>query len=127
MKKIVSVKFDDGTELEVPDVDALRRYIDAYIFQASMRKLAADQSIDWPAVSKAADERQTTKLTKRKTKKETNTRSAKALRKGVTKDQLLEFQKTFNSDYPDAKRGWKKAATHHFSITSKTLNARLKE
>lgn len=127
MKKIVSVKFEDGTEMVVPDLNVLVRYINAYETQTNLRKLAADKSIDWPALSLAADERQVTKLTKRKTKKETNTRSAQAPRKAVTKDDLLKYKAAFDSKWPDKTRGWITAACLEFRITKNTLKKRLGE
>jgi hypothetical protein len=127
MKKIVSVKHDDGTVMAVSDLQMLKRYVNTEITRESLRDLVTDTSIDWVTIGKEAEQLQASKLARRKATNATNSASASIPRKPVTKAMLIAFKEQYCSDYPDAKRGWKTAATIEFSIDPKTLSKRLKD
>lgn len=119
MKKIVSVKFDDGTELTVDDAD-LRRYLE----QRDIEKLATMFNIsDALMVSNVV---KAYHRVQREEQRLTNSNNRKGATKPVTKADLVQIRDAFMRDNGFL-RGWKKAASLAFDISLKTLNERMRE
>ena len=126
-KKIVSIKFDDGTEMKFRSVFDLNCYIEAYIeaqpLKEYLRALAAATSIDWPVQARLAEQRQAIKLEKRAIA----SKSGSVLRRtDVTKERLGEYREAYYAK-EGKYRGWKKAAQIDMKIDNKTINKRMKE
>lgn len=125
MKKIVAVKFDDGTVMTVADVETLKRFVDQEVSRQRLREMAADTSIDWPTVAIQAEQRQTVKLKNRATKRINatgpNKHAAKESASQRLETSLREYCYKFESDNGFLK-GWKRAACRDLGITLHHLN-----
>lgn len=121
MKRIVSIKFEDGTEREVLDIHELRSYVNSLILQEELRAMAADTSIDWQARRSFAEAMKAHLLRVKETKRN----NAKGPRTSVTKEELLKDKDQYERDNGTS-YGWLAHAERKFGVTRKTLNTYLK-
>ena len=126
MKKIVAVQFEDGTVASVDDMQVLAQYIHDFNMLKNLRALAADKSIDWPAVSASHEERQASLLQKKATKRKNAAQPRKKSVEGlpITKADLVAFEEDWRRRNP-GKRGVVKATCLSFGITAATRKKRL--
>lgn len=119
-KKIISIKFDDGTE-RLADDDDLRRYLELRDIER-LTEQAFWSFKPWELRS-LFDALQAVWLGEQS---ETNRNNAAGPRKSATKAELEKIRDAFERDKGDL-RGWKKKACHDLGITQKTLKKRMEE
>lgn len=119
-KKIISVKFDDGTERPADD-DYLRRYLEL----REIERLTAQAF--WPLkpweVRSLFDALRAVMQAERS---ETNRNNAAGPWNPVTKAELKKIRDTFERD-KGTLWGWQTKACHDLKITQKTLKKRMEE
>ncbi len=116
MKKIISVKFDDGTERKVDDAD-LRRYLEQLDIEATCVHLGP--GFKWWELKPVLEAIQTAQQHE---KSVTNTANASKRRSLVTKEQLEAFRDAF--EIKEGKvHGWKAKACECFLIDPGTLKS----
>lgn len=118
-RKIVAVKFDDGTERQVDDND-LRRYLEARSFEEVCAAFPGLKAWD------IRDKVKALAYVRCEETSETNSKNAKPprnefARKINAKEELLAFKEQYERDETKT-HGWKAKACEKFLIDLKTLN-----
>lgn len=121
MKKIVSIKFSDGTEEPVVgNIFVFLQYIEKYIetlpIQEYSRALAG-ANFDWDVQSKAADNDQKKRLTNKAIARRPRNEFAK---RPDAKAALLAFKNQYVADH-GTEHGWRSAACEKFLVDPATL------
>lgn len=122
-RRIVALRFNDGSELKVSNAYSLIAYLEtSYIPSLGPRWVREQKDFlppdAWEEIGRDHDRRQTRKLK--------NRASASKSRKTVTKTQLVAFLDEYERRR-GTKRGGPTAACLEFDITSKTFTKRMTE
>lgn len=118
-KRIVAVRFDDGTEREVDDED-LKRYLADRRYQEF-----CNHHVTGVRYWELQDLVETAQAVMSEAKSQTNSANASGPRTGITKEQLLKERDQYEFERGTV-HGWKAEACRKFGIDTKTLNSILK-
>jgi hypothetical protein len=126
IKRIVAVRFDDGTERGVTDID-LMQYLETRNIEDAFPTLDTQfvENILWARAQLSEEETSATNRTNA-SKPRRYIKTSTGEEKPITKAELIAFEKKFETENATS-RGWRKAACLEFGITYNTLTKKMSE